>query len=871
MKLELYRHKYIILAISIFTLFISLLYGDFILNINNKLLFNDGDPVLNLYFLKWGADYILGNVSGVSIFNLPVAFPFQNSLAFSDNLFGNQIIFLPYYVLTNNPLLAFNLWIFTTHFLNYILMYWYIKNSKFIDTTNNSIVPIIGASVFTFSIPCFDLLGGHLQLIPLYFIPLTLFLLEKVLTTLKIKYFILFGLALSFQFYLAIQTGFILLVILMFLMPVYYVYLLGNKILFFKRVWISALAFALPTITLLLPYLKTSKLTGHRTYNDVLNYIPSISNFFSTNIGEKAIFIGFPVLLLFILAIYFMQTNKSKILLGVVVLSFLFFLKETHIFEFFFTYIPGFDSIRTPGRFILVSITSITIFVTVVLSNIEIKKLIYIFILFILGMSISLYQKNIPSIKYKYFDNPISAKALQVINHKPTLILPLYKFRYPGTHFMIKRMKNVDMQFPILDIYSGFNPTFVAEIESEYLHRQNTFQANDSFFNRIKKLGFKHIILEKDKLIHKSIIRYLSKEIKFKKVYEDNLIILYSLIEHKQLSLSLNGTLKNTSWKLDVTTLKNKQTTTVFTGILNGKELSGVVQKKESIHTKVKVHNREYPCQLQLDKIKDSFSLFQCISKKNLDLPPIDYTLNMPKVNYETIEPYNYETDTLKLKITNTGSEIWNTRSRRKYNLALSYKLENELKNIKIGYNNRFYLPSNINAGESFEIEIPIKNLPSGENILTFSMAQELGSWVHNKADQTLSIKINKVDYILKMPKVNYEIIEPYNYETDTLKLQITNTGNEIWNAYPRRKYGLALSYMLENKEMGIKTEYNNRFHLPHNIKAGESFELEIPMKDLPSGENILTFSMLQELVFWFHDKGNETLSIKINRGDSIK
>ena len=99
--------RYISVSI-IFLVFLTLLYKDFLLHLNNRILFNNGDPVLNLYFLKWGADYILGNVNGSSIFNLPLAFPFQHSLAFSDNLFGNQIIFLPYYFATEKPLLSFN-------------------------------------------------------------------------------------------------------------------------------------------------------------------------------------------------------------------------------------------------------------------------------------------------------------------------------------------------------------------------------------------------------------------------------------------------------------------------------------------------------------------------------------------------------------------------------------------------------------------------------------------------------------------------------------------------------------------------------------------------------------------------------------------
>lgn len=56
----------------------------------------------------------------------------------------------------------------------------FLKNSKFIETQGDFFIPNIGASIFTFSIPSFDLMGGHLQLIPLFFIPILLLLLERL-------------------------------------------------------------------------------------------------------------------------------------------------------------------------------------------------------------------------------------------------------------------------------------------------------------------------------------------------------------------------------------------------------------------------------------------------------------------------------------------------------------------------------------------------------------------------------------------------------------------------------------------------------------------------------------------------------------------
>ncbi len=611
MKVNVY--KYNILSILVFAILVSLLYKDFLLKLDNALLFNAGDPTLNLYFLKWGADYLLGNVTGESIFNLPLAYPFQNSLAFSDNLFGNQIVFLPLYAITEKPLLSYSLWILLTYFLNYILMYSYLKSSKFIGDRKNGLIYIVGATIFTFSIPSIDLMGGHLQLLPLYFIPVSLYLLEKTLITQKSNYFILFGLAISFQFYLGIQTGFILLVLLMFLLPLYYFYLAKHKKVSFINMLLLGISFIIPTLILLHPYLKTSKLTGFRSYVDVLGYIPSLTDFFSINIGEKAIFIGIPIFLLFLIAILLINNVKSKIFLGIIFLSYIFFLKETHIFQLFHSFVPGFDSIRTPGRFIFVSIALIAIFIPLVFTNQKNNYVKYLSIVFLLGLSFSLFQKQILSQDYNYSNQYTTPELVKLINKEPTLILPLYEIKIPELFTVIDRMKNVNMQYPIMDIYSGFNPDFVADIEHQYANNITSEDSANAFISRILRLGFKKIYIEKNQAVNLILLKEINSSQNFENIYEDNKTILY---QYKGLSIptaSLNNALKTVPWLFQLKSYKYKNSKTIFEGYLVG-DLSGVVQEKEEILTELNINGKKYPCILQLDKIKDSFSNFECIS-----------------------------------------------------------------------------------------------------------------------------------------------------------------------------------------------------------------------------------------------------------------
>jgi len=58
---------------------------------------------------------------------------------------------------------------------------------------------------------------------------------------------------------------------------------------------------------------------------------------------------------------------------------------------------------------------------------------------------------------------------------------------------------------------------------------------------------------------------------------------------------------------------------------------------------------------------------------------------------------------------------------------------------------------------------------------------------------------------------------------------------------------------------------------LPHDIEPNASVEMEILITNLKKGKNIITVSMVQELVAWFHDKGSKTLEFTINIDQDTK
>jgi hypothetical protein len=65
-----------------------------------------GDPLLNTFLLAWDADRILHGLSG--LWNAPIFFPLQDTLAFSEHLLGIAVFTAPLQWLTRNPVLVYN-------------------------------------------------------------------------------------------------------------------------------------------------------------------------------------------------------------------------------------------------------------------------------------------------------------------------------------------------------------------------------------------------------------------------------------------------------------------------------------------------------------------------------------------------------------------------------------------------------------------------------------------------------------------------------------------------------------------------------------------------------------------------------------------
>lgn len=122
--------------------------------------------------------------------------------------------------------------------------------------------------------------------------------------------------------------------------------------------------------------------------------------------------------------------------------------------------------------------------------------------------------------------------------------------------------------------------------------------------------------------------------------------------------------------------------------------------------------------------------------------------------------------------------------------------------------------------------------------------------------------ELNDYSYTIKYSQNTYVT----NSNDYLLSLTITNTSINKWNSKYEGKYSLAVSYKIVNKDKKHETAFIDRVYLPKNVEPGESVQVPILVKGLMPGKNVVTVSMVQELVAWFHDRTGVEYSVVIER-----
>jgi len=140
-----------------------------------------GDELLIAWIMNWNIHSFQGDIS--SIFNANIFHPYTNSLAFSDTFFTSSLLsFIPVKLL-GEPIVAFNITlIFSLIFLGmsvYLLTFYLTKN--FLPSLISGLLVVFSPAVLDKT--------THLQVLTIFFVPLSILCFLKFLDNKKTLYF----------------------------------------------------------------------------------------------------------------------------------------------------------------------------------------------------------------------------------------------------------------------------------------------------------------------------------------------------------------------------------------------------------------------------------------------------------------------------------------------------------------------------------------------------------------------------------------------------------------------------------------------------------------------------------------------------------
>jgi hypothetical protein len=241
-----------------------------------------GDTRLNNYFLEHGFNFFSGKTA--NYWDAPFLYPFENALAFSDNLLGTLPVYILYRIAGFDRETSFQLWLLSLFILNYICCYWVLKKMS-----GNTALSATGAYIYSFSIILVANIY-NVQTYPRFIVPLVFYWAWNYLSKKELKYFLFLSLGIVYQFYCGLYLGFLLLYALLFLL-LSYIIIYKEKDLFKqfinKKIRNSHLAIIVMAIIFLIPlfwpYIKISSEVASLKFSDIETTIPTLRSYFFTS------------------------------------------------------------------------------------------------------------------------------------------------------------------------------------------------------------------------------------------------------------------------------------------------------------------------------------------------------------------------------------------------------------------------------------------------------------------------------------------------------------------------------------------------------------------------------------------------------------
>ena len=157
------------------------------------------DPLLNMWTLSWDTTTLLHEPT--HLWQAQILYPNNLSLSFSENLLGETILFAPFYLISHNPVLAYNITFYLTFLLCGINMYIMARHY-----TGKSFAAFVAALIYAFAPYRLGQID-HIHVIAGEWMPLAFLSLDLSLQQGRWRYWILFALFYLLQLLSSIYYG----------------------------------------------------------------------------------------------------------------------------------------------------------------------------------------------------------------------------------------------------------------------------------------------------------------------------------------------------------------------------------------------------------------------------------------------------------------------------------------------------------------------------------------------------------------------------------------------------------------------------------------------------------------------------------------
>lgn len=339
-----------------------------------------GDPVFQAWTMAW--DVHAWTTNPLSVFDANVFYPYRNTLAYSDHLFGQALLMFPLLLFEGNVLLADNLSVLLAFALSAFGMYWLV-----VDLTGNRWAGIVAGIAYAFAPSRMSHLE-HLHLLSAQWLPLAVLAARRALMQRRWRWAGLLGAIVFLQGIFGLYYFFFCAVLLIFVIGSY---LVGHRVRAMLgailRIGVCCGIAAVLLLPTLLPYLQVHRELGiERGEAEVAQWSAKRTDYLSVHPRnrlwgdrlapkhhrdlERDLFPGALVTVLAVVGLFNRRLGWERwMLLAVTLLSVLLsFGLILHIgrwevpspYRIFYDLMPGFRAIRVPARFGLLALVGLT-------------------------------------------------------------------------------------------------------------------------------------------------------------------------------------------------------------------------------------------------------------------------------------------------------------------------------------------------------------------------------------------------------------------------------------------------------------------------------------------------------------------------------